>query len=72
MFGYARVSMREPEDKNLDLVVEGDALVVTHIGRLPRRLIYGVQVNEDLNLRGVEFRSLTEDFATARPVANCS
>ena len=65
LFGYARVSMREPEAKNLDLVVEGDALVVTHIGRLPKRLIYGVQVMEDLNLRGVEFRSLTEDFATA-------
>ena len=36
LFGYARVSMREPEDKSLDLVVEGDALVVTHIYRLFR------------------------------------
>ena len=72
LFGYARVSVREPEDKNLDLqverlvragcalgniraekasgakndrggllelldlVVEGDTLVVTHIDRLSR------------------------------------
>ena len=72
LYGYARVSVREPEDKNLDLqverlvragcamgniraeeasgakddrggllelldlVVEGDALVVTHIDRLSR------------------------------------
>ena len=101
LYGYARVSVREPEDKNLDLQVErlvragcplgniraeeasgakndrggllelldlvvaGDTLVVTHIDRLSRGLTYGLQVIEDLRLRGVEFRSLAEDFDTA-------
>ena len=101
LYGYARVSVREPEDKNLDLqverlvragcalgniraeeasgakndrggllelldlVIEGDTLVVTHIDRLSRGLTYGLQVIEDLHLRGVEFRSLAEDFDTA-------
>ena len=103
LYGYARVSVREPEDKNLDLqverlvragcamgniraeeasgakndrggllelldlVVEGDTLVVTHIDRLSRGLIYGLQLIEDLHLRGVEFRSLAEDFDTSTP-----
>ena len=103
LYGYARVSVREPEDKNLDLqverlvragcamgniraeeasgakndrggllelldlVVEGDTLVVTHIDRLSRGLTYGLQVIEDLHLRGVEFRSLAEDFDTSTP-----
>ena len=84
-YGYARVSVREPEDKNLDLqverlvragcsmgniraeeasgakddrggllelldlVVEGDTLVVTHIDRLSRGLTYGLQVIEGLH-----------------------
>ena len=88
LYGYARVSVREPEDKNLDLqverlvragcslgniraeeasgarndrggllelldlVVEGDTLVVTHIDRLSRGLTYGLQVIEDLHLSG--------------------
>ena len=103
LYGYARVSVREPEDKNLDLqverlcragcalgniraeeasgakndrggllelldlVVEGDTLVVTHIDRLSRGLTYGLQVIEHLHLHlsGVEFRSLAEDFDTA-------
>ena len=88
MYGYARVSIREPEDKNLnlqverlvragcsmgniraeeasgakddrggllellDLVVEGDTLVVTHIDRLSRGLTYGLQVIEDLHHEG--------------------
>ena len=43
-------------------MVEGDALVVTHIDRLSRILAYGLQVIEDLDLRGVEFRPLAEDF----------
>ena len=98
LYGYARVSVREPEDKNLDLqverlvragcslgniraeeasgarndrggllelldlVVEGDTLVVTHIDRLSRGLTYGLQVIEGLHHAGVEFRSLSEDF----------
>ena len=65
LYGYARVSMREPADKNLDLQVEGDTLVVTHVYRLSRGLTYGFQEIEDLHLRGVEFRFLTEDLDTA-------
>ena len=101
VYGYARVSVREPEDKNLDLqverlvrsgcamgniraeeasgakddrggllelldlVVEGDTLVVTHIDRLSRGLTYGLQVIEGLHHAGVEFRSLSEDFDTS-------
>ena len=49
----------------LDLVVEGDTLVVTHIDRLSRGLTYGLQVIEGLHLAGVEFRSLSDDFDTA-------
>ena len=100
LYGYARVSVREPEDKNLDLqverlvragcsmgniraeeasgakddrggllelldlVVEGDTLVVTHIDRLSRGLTYGLQVIEGLHHAGVEFQSLAEDFDT--------
>ena len=44
----------------LDLVVEGDTLVVTHINRLSRGLTYGLQVIEGLHRAGVEFRSLSE------------
>ena len=101
LYGYARVSVREPEDKNLDLqverlvragcslgniraeeasgarndrggllelldlVVEGDTLVVTHIDRLSRGLTHGLQAIEGLHRAGVEFRSLSEDFDTA-------
>ena len=101
MYGYARVSIREPEDKNLDLqverlvragcamgniraeeasgakdarsgllelldlVFEGDTLVVTHIDRLSRGLTYGLQVIEGLHRTGVKFRSLSEDFDTS-------
>ena len=49
----------------LDLVVDGDTLVVAHIDRLSRGLTYGLQVIEGLHLRGVEFRSLAEDFDSA-------
>ena len=108
LYGYARVSVREPEDKNLDLqverlvragcamgniraeeasgakddrggllelldlVVEGDTLVVTHIDRLSRGLTYGLQVIEGLHHAGVEFRSLAEDFDTATATASSS
>ena len=51
----------------LDLVVEGDTLVVTHIDRLSRGLTYGLQVIEGLHHAGVEFRSLAEDFDTSTP-----
>ena len=49
----------------LDLVVEGDTLMVTHIDRLSRGLTHGLQVIEGLHRAGVEFRSLSEDFDTA-------
>ena len=49
----------------LDLVVEGDTLVVSHIDRLSRGLTYGLQVIEGLHHAGVEFRSLSEDFDTS-------
>ena len=49
----------------LDLVVEGDTLVVTHIDRLSRGLTHGLQMIEGLHRAGVEFRSLSEDFDTA-------
>ena len=49
----------------LDLVLEGDTLVVTHIDRLSRGLTYGLQVIEGLHHAGVEFRALAEDFDTA-------
>ena len=49
----------------LDLVVEGDTLVVTHIDRFSRGLTYGLQVIEGLHHAGVGFRSLSEDFDTA-------
>ncbi len=39
--------------------------MVTHIDRLSRGLTYGLQVIEGLHHAGVEFRSLSEDFATA-------
>ena len=40
-------------------------MLLTHIDRLSRGLTYGLQVIEDLHLRGVEFRSLAKDFDTA-------
>ena len=107
LYGYARVSGKEPEDKNLDLqverlvragcamgniraeeagakddrggllelldlVVEGDTLVVTHIDRLSRGLTYGLQVIEGLHRAGVEFWSLAEDFDTATATATAT
>ena len=102
LYGYARVSVREPEDKNLDLqverlvragcsmgnvraeeasgakddrggllelldlVVEGDTLVVTHIDRLSRGLTYGLQVIEGLHRAGVEFRAISENAVGAQ------
>ena len=108
LYGYARVSVREPGDKNLDLqverlvragcamgnsraegaseakddrggllelldlVVQGDTLVVTHIDRLSRGLTYELRVIEGLHHSGVEFRSLAEDFDTATATATAN
>ena len=49
----------------LDLLAEGDTLVVTHIDRLSRGLTHGLQMIEGLHRAGVEFRSLSEDFDTS-------
>ena len=49
----------------LDLVVEGDTPVATHIDWLSPGLTYELQVIEALHRAGVEFRSLAEDFDTA-------
>ena len=50
----------------LDLVVEGDTLVVTHIDRLSRGLTYGLQVIEGLHhAREWSSGPSSEDFDTA-------
>ena len=108
MYGYARVSIREPEDKNLDLqverlvragcamgniraeeasgakddrggllelldlVVEGDTLVVTHIDRLSRGLTYGLQVIEGLHRREWSSDPWRKTSTRPRPPASSS
>ena len=100
IYGYARVSVKETDSRNLTLQVEqlvragvslshihqeeasgartdraallellgrleeGDTLVVTHIDRLARSLIYGLQTIEGLHRGGVNFRSLAEEIDT--------
>ena len=100
MYGYARVSVKETDSRNLTLQVEqlvrsgvslthvhqeeasgartdraallelldrleeGDTLVVTHIDRLGRSLIYCLQTLEGLHRNGVNFRSLAEEIDT--------
>ena len=54
----------------LDLLVERDTLVATHIDRLSRGLTYGLLVIEGLHRAGVEFRSLAQDFDTATSTGN--
>ena len=107
LYGYARASVREPEDKNLDLqverlvragcslgniraeeasgarndrggllelldlVVEGDTLVVTHIDRLSRGLTHGLQVIEGLHRAGAGWRAFAAG-ATAKSRASRS
>ena len=56
----------------VDLVVEGDTLVVTHIDRLSRGLTYGLQVIEDLHLRGVSSGPWPRTLILQRPAANCN
>ena len=105
LYGYARVSVREPEDKNLDLqverlvragcsmgniraeeasgakddrggllelldlVVEGDTLVVTHIDRLSRGLTYGLRTRA---FTGREWSSGPCRKTSTRPPASSS
>ena len=49
----------------LELLAPGDTLVVTHIDWVSRGLTFGLQVIEGLHLKGLEFRSLAEDFDMA-------
>ena len=108
LYGYARVSVREPEDKNLDLqverlvragcsmgniraeeasgakddrggllelldlVVQGDTLVVTHIDRLSRGLTYGLQVIEGLHRAGWSSGPCRMTSTLRRPPASSS
>ena len=58
--------------EQLDLVGSGDTLVVTHIGRLSRGLIYGLQVIEGLHHAGVEFRSYRKTSTRPQPTASSS
>ncbi|MDO5049354.1 MAG: recombinase family protein [Actinomycetaceae bacterium] len=51
----------------LDYLREGDTLVVWKLDRLGRSLAHLVHVIEDLEKRGVEFRSLSESIDTTTP-----
>ena len=100
LYGYARVSVREPEDKNLDLqverlvragcplgniraeeasgakndrggllelldlVVEGDTLMVTHIDRLAGNLAEGIRTVQYLHDQGIHIRALPKGLDT--------
>ena len=77
LYGYARVSVREPEDKNLDLQVERLVRAGCAMGNIRAEEASGAKNNrggllelldlvvEGLHRAGVEFRSLSEDFDTA-------
>ena len=77
LYGYARVSVREPEDKNLDLQVERLVRAGCSLGNIRADEASGARndrggllelldlVVEGLHRAGVEFRSLSEDFDTA-------
>ena len=45
----------------------GDTLIVWKLDRLARSVRDLIAITEDLNKRGVHFRSLTEDISTATP-----
>lgn len=60
-------TMRPQLDKVMDYLREGDTLVVWKLDRLGRSLPHLVEVIEDLDKRGVEFRSLTESIDTTTP-----
>lgn len=60
-------TMRPELDKAMDYLREGDTLVVWKLDRLGRSLPHLVEVIEDLDKRGIEFRSLTESIDTTTP-----
>ncbi len=51
----------------MDYLREGDTLTVWKLDRLGRSLPHLVQVIEELDKRGIEFRSLTESIDTTTP-----
>lgn len=62
------VARSRPElDKALDHLRKGDTLVVWKLDRLGRTVKQLVQFVEDLQQRGIEFRSLTEGIDTSTP-----
>lgn len=61
------VKSRPVLDKLLASLKRGDTLVVYKLDRLARSMSHFVRVFEDLRVRGIEFRSLTESIETCSP-----
>lgn len=61
------VKSRPVLDKLLASLRRGDTLVVYKLDRLARSMTQFVRVFEDLRLRGIEFKSLTESIETCSP-----
>lgn len=61
------VKSRPVLDKLLAGLKRGDTLVVYKLDRLARSMTQFVRVFEDLRVRGIEFRSLTESIETSSP-----
>lgn len=59
------VSSRPQLDKCLEVLAEGDTLMVWRLDRLGRSLTHLVSVVEQLGERGIGFRSLTENIDTS-------
>lgn len=59
-----KTTSREGLDKALAAVGEGDTLVVWKLDRLGRKTLHVLQLVEELEDRGVGFRSLQEEFDT--------
>jgi DNA invertase Pin-like site-specific DNA recombinase len=58
---------REQLAAALEFARKGDCLVVWKVDRLARSLSHLLAVAEDLKARGIDFRSLTENFDTTTP-----
>ena len=61
------VKSRPVLDQLLAGLKRGDTLVVYKLDRLARSMTQFVRVFEDLRVRGIEFRSLTESIETSSP-----
>ena len=59
------VKIRPVLDNLLSDLKRGDTLVVYKLDRLARSMTQFVRVFEDLRIRGIEFRSLTESIETS-------